>query len=150
MQVILSSSAHKRGNVQLDDLDFKKSGYDQWKSYGQSKTANIWSALEIERRYGSQGEQCSCTDAGPRSAARSTGLVPRQGEHRDLPESYGLHSASNWGPLSWQAAAMVPFITSNQTLGSRHRACMVVIVHKPACIGMGICRANAHLQSEHV
>ena len=31
MQVILSSSAHKRGNVQLDDLDFKKSGYDEWK-----------------------------------------------------------------------------------------------------------------------
>ena len=55
VQVILSSSAHKRGNVQLDDLDFKKSGYDQWKSYGQSKTANIWTALEIERRYGSQG-----------------------------------------------------------------------------------------------
>lgn len=56
MQVILSSSAHKRGNVQLDDLDFKKSGYDQWASYGQSKTANIWTALEIERRYGSQGQ----------------------------------------------------------------------------------------------
>lgn len=56
MQVILSSSAHKRGNVQLHDLDFKKSGYDQWASYGQSKTANIWTALEIERRYGSQGQ----------------------------------------------------------------------------------------------
>ncbi len=57
MQVILSSSAHKRGNVQLDDLDFKKSGYNEWASYGQSKTANIWTALELERRYGSQGKR---------------------------------------------------------------------------------------------
>lgn len=55
-QVCLSSSAHKRSSVLLDDLDFSKSGYDPWKSYGQSKTANIWMATEIERRYGSKGE----------------------------------------------------------------------------------------------
>lgn len=55
VQVVLSSSAHKRGGVQLDDLDFKKRGYEEWKSYGQSKTCNIWMALEIEHRYGSQG-----------------------------------------------------------------------------------------------
>ncbi len=55
-QVCLSSSAHKRSTVLLDDLDFSKSGYDPWKSYGQSKTANIWMATEIERRYGSKGQ----------------------------------------------------------------------------------------------
>ena len=67
VQVVLSSSAHKRGGVQLDDLDFKKRGYEEWKSYGQSKTCNIWMALEIERRYGSQGA-CSisaCLDSHP-------------------------------------------------------------------------------------
>ena len=63
-QVILSSSAHKRGTAQLDDLDFSKRGYDPWAAYGQSKTANIWMATEIERRYGSQGPltnyACAC------------------------------------------------------------------------------------------
>ena len=84
MQVILSSSAHKRGNVQLDDLDFKKSGYDQWKAYGQSKTANIWSALEIERRYGSQGKQCSCKDVGPRYSSKVNVTGALAGQTRNL------------------------------------------------------------------
>ena len=64
LQVILSSSAHKRSTAQLDDLDFSKRGYDPWAAYGQSKTANIWMATEIERRYGSQGLHrsyaCAC------------------------------------------------------------------------------------------
>ncbi|KAL0019383.1 hypothetical protein WJX77_004206 [Trebouxia sp. C0004] len=41
--------------VVLDDLDVKKSGYHLHKAYGQSKTANIYLANEIERRYSSQG-----------------------------------------------------------------------------------------------
>lgn len=53
--VSLSSSGHHGSPVQLDDLDFKKSGYEPWKSYGQAKTANIYLATEIERRYGARG-----------------------------------------------------------------------------------------------
>jgi hypothetical protein len=52
--VCLSSSGHRFSTVLLDDLDFfAKSGYEPWKGYGQAKTANIWMASEIERRYGS-------------------------------------------------------------------------------------------------
>jgi NAD(P)-dependent dehydrogenase (short-subunit alcohol dehydrogenase family) len=53
--VALSSSGHRTSAVHLDDLDLKRSGYDPWKAYGQSKTANIHMATEIERRYGSKG-----------------------------------------------------------------------------------------------
>jgi NAD(P)-dependent dehydrogenase (short-subunit alcohol dehydrogenase family) len=53
--VMLSSSAHNFCPVQLGDYDLKMRGYDPWMSYGQSKTANIWMANEIERRYASQG-----------------------------------------------------------------------------------------------
>ncbi|CAL8469736.1 g9278 [Coccomyxa elongata] len=62
--VCLSSSAHKRSSVLLDDLDFSKSGYDPWKSYGQSKTSNIWMATEIERRYGSKGLHANAVHPG--------------------------------------------------------------------------------------
>ena len=41
--------------VLFDDLDLKKRGYNQWVAYGQSKTANIYMANEIERRFGSKG-----------------------------------------------------------------------------------------------
>ena len=39
--VSVASSCHRFSNVQLDDLDLQKIGYDAFKSYGQSKTANV-------------------------------------------------------------------------------------------------------------
>ena len=48
-------AGHRSSYIRFDDLDFKKEPYNKWVSYGQSKTANIYLANEIERRYGSQG-----------------------------------------------------------------------------------------------
>ncbi|CCF34672.1 short-chain dehydrogenase [Colletotrichum higginsianum] len=53
--VSVSSMAHRFGNVRLDDFNFEKDPYDPWAAYGQSKTANILFANEVERRYGSKG-----------------------------------------------------------------------------------------------
>jgi NAD(P)-dependent dehydrogenase (short-subunit alcohol dehydrogenase family) len=52
--VNVSSSAHLASSVHLDDLNLEKS-YDPIVSYGQSKTANIWHANQIDRLYGNQG-----------------------------------------------------------------------------------------------
>lgn len=52
--VTVSSIAHYRNSVQFDDMDFS-GGYDGWKAYGQSKTANILFAKELQRRYASDG-----------------------------------------------------------------------------------------------
>jgi len=62
--VCVSSAAHRQSSVNLDDLNFAKGGYDPWKAYGQSKTANIWMATEIERRYGSQGVHATAVHPG--------------------------------------------------------------------------------------
>ncbi|KAF4951803.1 hypothetical protein FSARC_12808 [Fusarium sarcochroum] len=52
--VTLSSSAHNyHGLNNADNYDFQKGDYDARVAYGQSKTANIYMANEIERRYGS-------------------------------------------------------------------------------------------------
>ncbi|KAL6405504.1 oxidoreductase [Ilyonectria robusta] len=53
--ISVASSAHRYGKVRLDDFNFEKDPYDSWTAYGQSKTANIYFANEIERRYGSKG-----------------------------------------------------------------------------------------------
>jgi NAD(P)-dependent dehydrogenase (short-subunit alcohol dehydrogenase family) len=37
----------------LADLDFSKTAYDPWVSYGRSKLANIWHANQIDRLHGS-------------------------------------------------------------------------------------------------
>jgi NAD(P)-dependent dehydrogenase (short-subunit alcohol dehydrogenase family) len=52
--VMLASSGHRFNTVLLGDINFDRTPYDSFKSYGQSKTCNIWMALEIERRYGSK------------------------------------------------------------------------------------------------
>lgn len=43
------------GSVKLGDYNLEQCGYDPFVGYASSKTANIWMANELERRYGSQG-----------------------------------------------------------------------------------------------
>jgi NAD(P)-dependent dehydrogenase (short-subunit alcohol dehydrogenase family) len=53
--VSVSSSGHLRSSVDFDDLMFRTREYDPWTAYGQSKTANIWLANEIARRWADDG-----------------------------------------------------------------------------------------------
>jgi NAD(P)-dependent dehydrogenase (short-subunit alcohol dehydrogenase family) len=54
--VNVSSSGHRASGInETDNYNFQKGGYNPWAAYGQSKTANIYMANEIDRRYGSQG-----------------------------------------------------------------------------------------------
>lgn len=53
--VCLSSSGHRGAGIQFDDYNFEKGDYAPWTAYGQSKTANIYMANEIDRRYGAKG-----------------------------------------------------------------------------------------------
>lgn len=52
--VILSSSAHRHGGINFSNLNLEGE-YHPWVAYGQSKTANLYTASELERRYGSKG-----------------------------------------------------------------------------------------------
>lgn len=53
--VAVSSSAHLRSDVHLDDLHFEHREYEPWSSYGQSKTANVLFAVEASKRWASDG-----------------------------------------------------------------------------------------------
>lgn len=53
--VSLSSKGHRLGPVRFDDYNFEKEPYQPWLAYAQSKTANIYFATELERRYAEQG-----------------------------------------------------------------------------------------------
>lgn len=47
--VSVSSGGHQFGGIRWDDLDFARDGYDKWLAYGQSKTANVLFAVELDR-----------------------------------------------------------------------------------------------------
>jgi NAD(P)-dependent dehydrogenase (short-subunit alcohol dehydrogenase family) len=53
--VSVSSSAHLRSDVVLDDLHFRNRPYDPWLAYGQSKTANVLFAVEANARWAGLG-----------------------------------------------------------------------------------------------
>ncbi|KAJ4369503.1 hypothetical protein N0V86_009338 [Didymella sp. IMI 355093] len=52
--VVLSSSSHRRAGINFSNLNLQGE-YNPWVAYGQSKTANLYTASEIERRYGGKG-----------------------------------------------------------------------------------------------
>ncbi|KAL2826419.1 hypothetical protein BDW59DRAFT_65029 [Aspergillus cavernicola] len=47
-----------------DNYNFEKTEYNDWVSYGQSKTANIYMATGIERRYRSRGLHATSVHPG--------------------------------------------------------------------------------------
>ncbi|KAJ6781832.1 hypothetical protein PWT90_08778 [Aphanocladium album] len=53
--VIVSSTAHRNAPMDFADLNWEHRKYDGILAYGQSKLANLYTATEIERRYGAQG-----------------------------------------------------------------------------------------------
>ncbi|KAL7907341.1 NAD(P)-binding protein [Trichoderma velutinum] len=53
--IIVSSTAHRNAPMDFSDLNWEKRKYVPSVAYGQSKLANVYTASEIERRYGAQG-----------------------------------------------------------------------------------------------
>lgn len=53
--VSLSSRAHRRSDIDLDDPNYHHRPYDAWQAYGQSKTANGLFAVGLTARYGGDG-----------------------------------------------------------------------------------------------
>ncbi|KAH7346978.1 short-chain dehydrogenase/reductase-like protein [Pyrenochaeta sp. MPI-SDFR-AT-0127] len=52
--VNLSSLAHRRSPLLVDDYNFENTPYNEWLAYGSAKTANLYMANAIERYYGSK------------------------------------------------------------------------------------------------
>ncbi|WP_250628628.1 oxidoreductase [Pinirhizobacter soli] len=53
--VSVSSWGHRYSPVVFDDINFEQRQYSPWTSYGQSKTANILFAVELDARYQADG-----------------------------------------------------------------------------------------------
>ncbi|KAK5174100.1 uncharacterized protein LTR77_001180 [Saxophila tyrrhenica] len=53
--VSVASLAHTMAPMHLGDYNFEEREYDEFVAYARAKTANIWFANELDRRYGSQG-----------------------------------------------------------------------------------------------
>ena len=48
--VVVSSELHRRGRIDLDDLNWERRPYKAWDAYAQSKLANLLFMRELQRR----------------------------------------------------------------------------------------------------
>ncbi len=78
--VSLSSRGHQFSPVVFDDVHFEKRPYDKWASYGQSKTANILLAVELERQLGARGVHAYAVHPGTIATDLSRHMVPEDFE----------------------------------------------------------------------
>ena len=125
--VQLSSIAHRRGQIQLDDLNWTH-GYKPWPVYGQSKLAMLMFGLELDRRSEANGWGLTSVVAHPGYAR--TGLIEngplvrspiaRAGLRyifRPLIEPLVSHSAAD-GALPILMAATDPTVRGGAYLGA--------------------------------
>jgi len=75
--VTLSSSLHRSGVIDLDDLNWRRRPYSAQAAYSQSKLANLLFTLELQRRLGDAGSRVRALAAHPGWAA--TNLQGRSG-----------------------------------------------------------------------
>ena len=61
--IMVSSVLNKFQGIQFDDINWEKN-YDKWSAYGQSKTANILFALELNKLYKARGIQAFALNPG--------------------------------------------------------------------------------------
>ncbi|MBW2236343.1 MAG: SDR family NAD(P)-dependent oxidoreductase, partial [Deltaproteobacteria bacterium] len=90
--VNVSSTAHKIGKVDLDDLNYQQRRYRKWAAYGQSKLANLYFTYELQRRLERAGVQGTLTAAAhPGYAATNLQFVgPQMMNSRFLERVAGL------------------------------------------------------------
>jgi NAD(P)-dependent dehydrogenase (short-subunit alcohol dehydrogenase family) len=70
--ITVSSWAHRFSPFHFEDPNFERRTYERWAGYGQSKTANILFAVELDRRCAKEGIRAFAVHPG---GIVSTGLV---------------------------------------------------------------------------
>jgi NAD(P)-dependent dehydrogenase (short-subunit alcohol dehydrogenase family) len=75
--VTVSSTGHRFGRIDFDDLNWERKPYKAWRAYGQSKLANLLFTSELQRRLTAAGSGVLATAAHPGYAA--TNLQFRSG-----------------------------------------------------------------------
>jgi NAD(P)-dependent dehydrogenase (short-subunit alcohol dehydrogenase family) len=78
--VTVSSTGHRVGAIDFDDLNWERKPYKAWRAYGQSKLANLLFTAELQRRLTAVGSTVRATAAHPGYAA--TNLQFHSGSRR--------------------------------------------------------------------
>ncbi|WP_062206462.1 SDR family NAD(P)-dependent oxidoreductase [Demequina salsinemoris] len=90
--VALSSTAHMRGGVDFDDLQFVRRAYDPQIAYAQAKTANSLFAVEATRRWQADGIVANTVNPGGVATGLQRHFTPAQKASLEAAEAAGVFS----------------------------------------------------------
>jgi NAD(P)-dependent dehydrogenase (short-subunit alcohol dehydrogenase family) len=131
--VFISSGAHRRADIDLEDPNFEHSPYDPWIAYGRSKTANALMGVAFDARL---------HDKGVRACSVSPGAVPETNVTRHLSDAAmeRIRSSTGRRPVVKTLAEGVATqlwasaIASSETIGGRYceNCGIAATVHDPA------------------
>ncbi len=92
--VSVSSRGHRFSPVVFEDIHYERRPYDKWQAYGQSKTANVLFAVELDRRLRAQGVRANALHPGA--------IVTELGRHLQPEDIQELQSRAPKGRMEWK------------------------------------------------
>ena len=111
--VNVSSSAHRAGNIDFDDLTWEKRKYVPWSAYGDSKIANLYFTFELAKKLREQGKDTITAACHPGWTA--TDLQRYSGVFNSLNHLFAQHP--DMGCLPTLYAAIAPDVNSGDFIG---------------------------------
>lgn len=130
--VNVSSNAHKFGNILFNDINWEKRKYSSWRSYGDSKLANLYFTYELKRRFENAGINIIVASAHPGWTATDlqrhsgifeffNGIFAQKISMGALPILYAatmpdVKSGYYYGPSGWQEWRGYPKKTESNQL----------------------------------
>jgi NAD(P)-dependent dehydrogenase (short-subunit alcohol dehydrogenase family) len=134
--VSVSSWGHRYSPVVFDDIHFERREYDPWAAYGQSKTANILFAVELDARYQADGIRAFAVHPGliidtglgkhlPPEFLKNAGVIDEDGKpvidpSRNLKTVPQGAATSVWCAVSPQLDGMGGVYTENADISPIH------------------------------
>jgi NAD(P)-dependent dehydrogenase (short-subunit alcohol dehydrogenase family) len=107
--VAVSSTAHLRGGVDFDDINFDRRPYDPWMAYSQSKTANVLFAVQASKLWASDGISANALNPG---GIRTNLQRYQSAEQMEAMEARRIASQVEWKTPEQGAATSVFVATS--------------------------------------
>lgn len=108
--VALSSTAHMRADVDLDDVDFRHRDYDPQIAYARAKTANALFAVEATRRWADDGITANAVNPGGIATGLQRHFTPEQRASLDAAAAAGVftYKSVGQGAATTMVAAVSP------------------------------------------
>jgi NAD(P)-dependent dehydrogenase (short-subunit alcohol dehydrogenase family) len=105
--VCLTSSAHRRGDMDHEDPNYLHRPYDPWEAYGQSKTANALFTVGFTHRYLGDGVSANAVMPGAVRTDLQRHLSPQDLQRRGWNDAEGHAVSAGWKTPAQGAATSI-------------------------------------------